>query len=182
MSILFSAKVDLSDDDSMLIDARHRGGLWKVRPEITTIFSVAEIWCCTINTKKMIKKLMFNSEILINYYSVNDTPKEVEKEVALNLLERMSTLHIRVRAFSYAKKKVELHKIQRNISKSHSIRTKMKKSYMDRNKSKQLFLKPHILKTMNGLSTRFPIFVFLIKYLYHIVQMCSTGFTIHMNS
>ena len=77
---------------------------------------------------------MVNSEILINYYSVyNDTPKEVEKEVALNLLERMLTLYIRVRAFSYAKKKVELHNIQRNISKSHSIRTKMKKSYMDRN-------------------------------------------------
>ena len=44
MSILLSAKVDISDDDSMLIDARHRGGLWKVRPEITTIFSVAEIF------------------------------------------------------------------------------------------------------------------------------------------
>ena len=37
-SILFSAKVDISDDDSMLIDARNRGGLGKVRPEIT-IFS-----------------------------------------------------------------------------------------------------------------------------------------------
>ena len=159
----------------MLIDARHPGGLWKVRPEITTIFSVAEIWCCTINTKKMIEKLMVNSEILINYYSVyNDTPKEVEKEVALNLLERMLTLYIRVRAFSYAKKKVELCKIQRNISKSHSIRTKMKKSYMDRNKSKQLFLKPHIFKSINGLSTPFFIFLFfLIKYLYHSVQMCS---------
>ena len=44
MSILLSAKVDISDDDSMLMDARHRGGLWKVRPEITTIFSVAEIF------------------------------------------------------------------------------------------------------------------------------------------
>ena len=44
MSILFSAKVDISDDDSMLIDARNRGGLWKVWPEITTIFSVAEIF------------------------------------------------------------------------------------------------------------------------------------------
>ena len=76
---------------------------------------------------------MVNSEILINYYSVyNDTPKEVEKEVALNLLERMLTLYIRVRAFLYAKKKVELHKIQINILKSHSIRTEMKKSYMDR--------------------------------------------------
>ena len=39
LSILLSAKVDISADDSMLIDARHRGGLWKVRPEITTIFS-----------------------------------------------------------------------------------------------------------------------------------------------
>ena len=53
---------------------------------------------------------MVNSEILINYYSVyNDTPKEVEKEVAHNLLERMSILYTRGRAFSYAKKKVELH-------------------------------------------------------------------------
>ena len=38
---------------------------------------------------------MVNSEILINYYSVyNDTPKEVEKEVALNLLERMLTIDL----------------------------------------------------------------------------------------
>ena len=54
----------------------------------------------------MIEKLMVNSEILINYYCVyNDTPKEVEKEVALNLLDHMLTLYIRVRAFSYAKRK-----------------------------------------------------------------------------
>ena len=108
--------MDISDDDSMLIDARNWGGLWKIRLEITTIFSVAEIWCCTINTKKMIEKLMVNSEILINYYSVyNDTPKEVEKEVTLNLLERMLILYIGVSGFSHAKKEVELHKIQRNI-------------------------------------------------------------------
>ena len=108
MSILFSAKVDISDDDSMSIDARHRGGLWKVQPEITTIFSVAEIWCCTINTTKMIEKLMVNSEILINYYSVyNDTPKEVKKEVALNLLERMLTLYSRVKCISRCLHKME---------------------------------------------------------------------------
>ena len=77
---------------------------------------------------------MVNSEILINYYSVyNDTPEEVEKEVALNLLDHKLTLYTRVRAFSYAKKKVELHKIKTNTSKSHPIRTEMKKSYMDRN-------------------------------------------------
>ena len=119
----------------MLIDARNRGGLWKVCPEITTIFSVAEIFfksstsgiVRSINTKKIIEKLMVNSEILINYYSVyNDTPEEVEKEVALNLLEHMLTLYIRVRAFSYAKKKVEVHKIQTNAAKSRSIRTEKK--------------------------------------------------------
>ena len=97
---LLSAKVEICDD-SMLIDARNRGGLWKVRPEITTIFSVAEIFfksstsgiVRSINTKKIIEKLMVNSEIFINYYSVyNDTPEEVEKEVALNLLEHMLTL------------------------------------------------------------------------------------------
>ena len=59
---------------------------------------------------------MVNSEILINYYSVyNVTPKEAEKEVAINLLDHMLILRIRVRDFSYAKKKVELHKIQRNV-------------------------------------------------------------------
>ena len=78
---------------------------------------------------------MVNSEILINYYGVyNDTPEEVEKEVALNLLDHILTLYIKVGALSYAKKKVEMHKIQRNISISHSIRTERKKSYMhDRN-------------------------------------------------
>ena len=117
LSILLSVKVDISNDDSMLIDASNRGGLWKVRQEIITIFSVAEIFfksstsgvVRSINIKKMIEKLMVNSEILINYYSVyNDSPEEVEKEVALNLLDHMLTLYIRVRAFSYAKKKVEL--------------------------------------------------------------------------
>ena len=43
-SISFFLQKCSSDDDSMLIDARNRGGLWKVRPEITTIFSVAEIF------------------------------------------------------------------------------------------------------------------------------------------
>ena len=99
----------------MLIDARHRGGLWKVLPEITTIFSVAETFfksspstsgvVRSINTKKMIEKLMVNSEIPINYYSVyNDTPEEVE-EVAHNLLDHMLTLYIRVRALSYMPKR-----------------------------------------------------------------------------
>ena len=86
-----------------------------------------------MNTKKRIEKLMVNSEILINYYSVYNDTEEVEKEVALNLLDHMLTPYIGVRASSYAKKKVELHKIQRNISKSHSIRSEMKISYMDRN-------------------------------------------------
>ena len=43
-SISFFLQKCSFDDDSMLIDARNRGGLWKVRPEITTIFSVAEIF------------------------------------------------------------------------------------------------------------------------------------------
>ena len=101
LSILLSAKVEICDD-SMLIYARNRGGQWKVRPEITTIFSVAEIFKSStsgivrsINTKKIIEKLIVNSEIIINYYSVyDDTPEEVEKEVALNLLEHMLTLYI----------------------------------------------------------------------------------------
>ena len=92
LSILLSAKVEICDD-SMLIDARNRGGLWKVRPEITTIFSVAEISfksstsgvVRSINTKKIIEKLMVNSEILINYYSVYNVtlPKKLRRKLHL---------------------------------------------------------------------------------------------------
>ena len=67
----------------------NRGGLWKVRPEITTIFYFAEIFfksststsgvVQSINTKKINEKLMAKSEILINYFSVyNDSPEEIE--------------------------------------------------------------------------------------------------------
>ena len=54
-------------------------------------------------------------------------PKKLRRKLQL------MSLYIGVRAFSYAKKKVGLHKIQTNTSKSHSIRIEMKKSYMDRN-------------------------------------------------
>ena len=41
----------------MLIDARNRGGLWKVRPEITTIFSVAEIFKSSTSTSGVVRSI-----------------------------------------------------------------------------------------------------------------------------
>ena len=71
----------------------------------------------------------------------------------------MLTLYIRVRAFSYAKNKVDVHKIQTNAAKSRSIRTELKKSYILTNPcEKRLFLKSHIFETLIGLST----FVFFL--------------------
>ena len=52
---------------------------------------------------------------------------EVKKEVALNLLEDLLMLYIRVRAFSIVKDKQQLHRLRAKKGKSKSLRTEIKK-------------------------------------------------------
>ena len=51
----------------------------------------------------------------------------IKKELDLNLLEDLLTLHIRVRTFSFAKGQIQSHKINISRLKSSSLRISLKK-------------------------------------------------------
>ena len=51
----------------------------------------------------------------------------IKNKVALNLLEDLLTLHIRVRTFSFAKGQIQSHKINISRLKSSSLRISLKK-------------------------------------------------------
>ncbi len=140
LSLLLAGKSTIIDDESntphALVDARNRGGLWKMSSEVLSIFSIVEAHfrshsCSTYNridAKDMVNVLLQNSEILSQFSKVRGRAEQkADKDIAMDLLEDMFTLYIRVRAFSYAKDCQERHKIKSKKAKEKSLRTSIKK-------------------------------------------------------
>ena len=72
----------------------------------------------------MVSDLLRNPSILCNYNKLrNRIPEKVSKEVAINLLEHLIMLYIRIRTFSLVKDKNELHKMETKKKKMRSLRT-----------------------------------------------------------
>ena len=115
---------------------KNRGGLWVVRKDVVTIFSIAESFFVSA-TKNFVNKIdasLIVSSLMENAYLIacfNFVRKKsditIKKEIGLNLLEDMLTLYIRVRAHSYAKDKQEEHKMAKNRTKARSLRTEIKR-------------------------------------------------------
>ena len=117
--------------------AKDRGGLWNVTPEVYFIFSQVETLFLQATTtfdkqtvgKKMVSQPFENPSVLSNFNKVrNQSAEKVSKEIALNLLDHLITLYIRVRTFSLVKEKLEMHKIDSKRKKARSLRTEIKKS------------------------------------------------------
>ena len=82
-----------------------------------------------IDAKDIVAKLMTDFGVLSNFSNLRSKAKEkVDKEIALNLLEQLLSLYIRVRGFSYAKDKLQQHKVAAHKTKSRSLRTEIKKA------------------------------------------------------
>ena len=82
-----------------------------------------------IDVKKMVSQLLENPSVLSNFNKVrNQSAEKVSKEIALNLLDHLITLYIRVRTFSLVKDKREMHKIASKRKKARSLRNEIKKS------------------------------------------------------
>ena len=139
LHVLLAGKLsDESTDlpEHKLVNTHNRGGLWKVTHDVISIFTVTESYfltatktvCNKIDCKKITSSLMSDS-VVLSYFSKlrSSSSDHVKKEVALNLLEDLLTLYIRVRTFSYVKDKQQLHKLQANKAKSRSLRTEIKK-------------------------------------------------------
>lgn len=140
LSYLMECKlVDGSETDTShqkFVDIKNRGGLWKVKKDVLGIFIMAERFFLTA-TKDFVRKidaghivasLLENSYVLSCFNIIRrGSEHEIKKEIALNVLEDMLTLYIRVRAHSYARDKQEAHKISKSLTKSKSLRTEIKK-------------------------------------------------------
>ena len=147
MSILLAGKISSSDDtlqqaeneqvepnqssdsdncEHLLVSIRNRGSLWKVSPEVVKIFSLAEVYfrsktsssVVKIDAKDIVAKLMTDFGVLSNFSNIRSKAEKVDKEIALNLLEQLLSLYIRVRGFSYAKEKLQQHKVAAHKTKS----------------------------------------------------------------
>ena len=119
------------------IEILDRGGLWKVDNNVILIFKVAECHFKTItsvpttkiDSKSIVSTLMKNPIIHENMSKIRSksTDTIVKREIALNLLQDLLTLYIRVRTFSFAKGQIQSHKIKQSRLKSRSLRTSLKK-------------------------------------------------------
>ena len=140
LSILTAGRVSegyLDKSISKYVNAKDRGGLWKVSHDIFTMFSVIEChfqsetpgFTRKINCDSLVTTLLQDNYLLSLYSSVcGNANEKVKKEIALDLLEQIITLYVRIRAFSYAKDVVQNHKLASKTKKSRSLRTEIKKA------------------------------------------------------
>ena len=145
MSILLAGKSTLSETDSSIddifIDAKNRGGLWKVIPQAMKIFLVVEKQfrehvgddTRKIDIKSMVLTLLRNCQILSNFLTIcgKSDIEIVDKEIAKNLLESLITLYLRARTFKYVSLKKEAFKLEFKKKKLKPLRTSIKKASKD---------------------------------------------------
>ena len=140
-SILLSGRV-FQDEEQLLVNAKDRGGLWKVNNDALNIFVIVEKmfreatneFITEINLEKLVLKALENS-LLQSYYANIQSNAEifVDDEVASNLLEEIVKLYIKVRSHSYARDVKEKYKVKQRRTKARSLRTELKKK--SKNKS-----------------------------------------------
>ena len=103
-----------------LIDARDRGGLWKVNKKIQDIFMQCELFfrSKTANfitafvCSDFINGVMKNIIVTSNFNAIcTNLDVHITQEMQNNLLEHILTLFVRVRTFSFAKDIRKKHKI-----------------------------------------------------------------------
>lgn len=141
LSLLLACKLqEGSETDTSkhkLIDIKNRGGLWKIKSDGVTIFKLAETYFLSatkdfvsrIDAKHIVSLLIKDPIVMIYFGKIcRSCELEISKEIAFNLLEEMFTLYVRVRSFSYAKDKQQVHKINKAANKSRSLRTELKKT------------------------------------------------------
>ena len=128
-----------------LIAAKNRGGLWTVSNDVIQIFIHVEAQFRTetsslqnkISCGSMVSTLLRNCHVLALLSKIRSiAEKKIPKEVSENLLEKLITLYIRVRSFSYAKDQMQRFKIKAQKDKTKSLRTdiKQKSSHLDKGK------------------------------------------------
>lgn len=125
-------------EDQPLVQALSRGGLKAVKPDVLSIFKIVEEKyrvetsnniLLKIDTKSMLNVLIKNTQIRSLYNAIaGDLCLSVDEEIKENLLEKMISLYLRVRAFSTARDIIQIHRNEKKKPKSKALRKSLKKS------------------------------------------------------
>ena len=140
LSVLKSAKIE-EDDTQRLVNVKGRGGLWIVNNNTQKLFEIYEIEFQRnknkimkdhkIDINDLCEDLLKNSLVQSHYYNIySSISPKVSKENAVNLLEELMLLYLRIRSHSFAKDVKETYKMKSKKSKERSLRTAIKKAYM----------------------------------------------------
>ena len=135
---LTSCRVTEEDNTQLLVTSLNRGGLWQGNSTVLRIFTITEeaFWKKTnkqvvdrIDGETMVQSLINDSRIC-GYFNIllEGCVDEVPKNVALNTLEQMLSLYIRVRSFSFAKSVTQRHKAELTQGKAKALRKEIKRS------------------------------------------------------
>ena len=125
------------DDSQLLVNARDRGGLWKVGKKVVKLFLQFELlfrlktskFVNSLICKEFVKEIMSDIIVTSNFNEVcMSTSNPVKKHVQKDLMEQIATLFFRVRTFSFAKNTREQHKMAKKESRKRSLRTEMKRT------------------------------------------------------
>ena len=140
MSVLLAGKCDVDRYAEMpthrLVDAKDRGGLWRVDEKVKEIFRIAEIefqifvsgFHTKINAESLVSKLMKDVVIRSNFnFICGKAEIKIHKEIGKDLLHTLLQLFVRVRSHSYATRIKEKHKQEKKEGKQKSLRTNIKK-------------------------------------------------------
>ena len=138
MSVLQAGKCN-SDAEmpvQRLVDARDRGGLWKVDESGQAIIKVSEMefliasfdFQTKIDAESLVSKLLKDLVIRSNFSIIcGKADLKIDKEIGKELLHTLFLLYVRVRSHSYATKIKETHKQEKKEGKQKSLRTTIKK-------------------------------------------------------
>ena len=128
MSILLAGKYtsESSTEDDKFINAKNRGGLWKVTVGVFEFFFIVEKYFRAnvanqnrmIDVKLIVSTLMLDFSVLSHFTTLTNTAsEELDKEISLNLLESMIT-YLRARTFKYVSLQTRVIKEENEIFKN----------------------------------------------------------------
>ena len=130
-------KAARSSSEQVLVDAKDRGGLWKVNNRALNIFVVCEKvflqstanFSLKIQSQVIVETVLRDVLVMSDMKAIcRDADQKVDKEVAKNLFENLVLLFIRVRSHSFAKSIREKHKTSHKAGEKRSLRTEIKQS------------------------------------------------------
>ena len=138
ISVLLAGKCNIDGEipAQRLVDAKDRGGLWRVDEKVKEIFKICEIefqifasgFNSKLNAESLVSMLMKDVVIRSNFsYICGKAEIKVDKEIGKELLHTLLLLFVRVRSHSYANRIKEKHKQVKKEGKQKSLRTSIKK-------------------------------------------------------